>query len=186
MALSRNHSKETTFLFILHSWWKCYFKKNSAWYFDWCPPWIAEHHSSQSRNPAHTLVTCVLNLNIHVIFKYQPLQFSSLVYILKYLHSTYFWHLRCVESYCSYKTVTYTWYWKVKWWDLFWHHKRWMLLKCNVTDKNQSSPCGCYSGSSIYLILPTGLYSDFEEYFTFVDEALRSSNNVIYNVMYNH
>lgn len=39
-------------------------------------------------------------------------------------------------------------------------------------------------GSSIYLILPTGLYSDFEEYFTFVDEALRSSNNVIY--MYNH
>lgn len=53
-----------------------------------------------------------------------------------------------------------------------------------VTDKNQSSPCSCYSGSSIYLILPTGLYSDFEEYFTFVDEALRSSNNVIY--MYNH
>lgn len=41
-------------------------------------------------------------------------------------------------------------------------------------------------GSSIYLILPMGLYSDFEEYFTFVDEALRSSNNVIYNVMYNH
>lgn len=67
-----------------------------------------------------------------------------------------------------------------------------MLLKCNVTDKNQSSAkikvhlVAATVGSSIYLILPTGLYSDFEEYFTFVDEALRSSNNVIYNVMYNH
>lgn len=59
-----------------------------------------------------------------------------------------------------------------------------------VTDKNQSSAkikvhlVAATVGSSIYLILPTGLYSDFEEYFTFVDEALRSSNNVIY--MYNH
>lgn len=61
-------------------------------------------------------------------------------------------YVMCLESCSIYSTITQTGCSKVKLRVVFWRHKCWMLLRCNITSKNQISQLW----SSINLNLPIG------------------------------